>query len=318
MIEPVKSSLCPGEILYSLNLQRFYPKEINISWTYRVGDDNKTISALETFKENPDGTFNVCSEVRIPENHMKGPSFSVQATWEHESLDKPGSKTLDIKDLIWEPIVEEILTPLMLHETPVTLQCNISQYFPDALTVRWLRREEGSQKLTAMAKPDIKSQRDQDNTYSCTTSLTVTPTLSTDQGAEYICRVLHPTREQPIERSTGKLIVMVKPQILEPVKPILCDSGEILYRLKLQRFYPKDINIIWTSGAGDLHKTKSSEIFEQNPDTTFNVCSEVRIPGDHFREKSFSVLVTWGHKSLDKPETKKLSTKDSGEMVVIL
>ncbi|XP_053552305.1 uncharacterized protein LOC128643485 [Bombina bombina] len=312
MLEPVKSSLCPsGEILYSLNLQRFYPKNINISWIRRAGDFNKTISAKKTFEENPNGTFNVCSEVKISEDHMKDPSFSVQATWEHESLDTAGSETLAIKDFIWKPKVEEIRTPLMLHETPVTLQCKISRYFPDALTVIWLKREEGSQELTEVTRPDIKSHRDQDKTYSCTASLTVTPTLSTDQGAEYICRVQHPTLVQPIERSTGKLTVMAKPQILEPVKPIISASGEILYRLKLQRFYPKAINISWTSGVGDSHKTKSSEIFDENPDTTFNVCSEVRIPGDHFRDKSFSVLVTCKHKSMDKPETTKLSIKDS-------
>ncbi|XP_053550990.1 uncharacterized protein LOC128642298 isoform X2 [Bombina bombina] len=311
ILEPVKSSLSPyGEILYSLTLQKFYPTNINISWTRKAGNLHKTIPAIEKKQKNTDGTLNVCSEVKIPEDHMKDPSFSVQATWEHESLDTAGSKTLAIKDFIWKPKVEEIKTSLMLHKTPFTLQCNISQYFPDALTVIWLRREEGSQEVTAVTdRPDIKSHRDQDNTYSCTTSLTVTPTLSTDQGAEYICRVQHPTLVQSIERSTGNLIVMAKPQFMESIK-YNTDSSQVIFSLNLRRFHPKEIEILWKHGDKLQYQEKDKITITQNSDQTFDAVSECCCPKQILDDPTYKINVTWNHVTLDNPETKILKIKD--------
>ncbi|XP_053550154.1 uncharacterized protein LOC128641644 [Bombina bombina] len=313
ILEPVKHILCAsGEILYSLKLQKFYPKDICISWTCGVGDLHNTILSKEISEENPAGRFNVCSEIRIPGDHFKDPSFSLYVTWEHKSLDTAGSKYLTIKDqeFTWTPKVEEIQTPLMLHETPVTLQCNISLYFPNALTVRWLRREEGSQELTEVTdRPDIKSHRDQDNTYSCTTSLTVTPTLSTDQGAEYICRVLHPTLVQPIERSTGKLIVMAKPQAMEPIKIESGASSRVKFSLNLQRFHPNEIEIKWKHGDC-LQHFKESEKKIINTDETFSALSECNFPGHLFNDPTYKIAVIWNHVTIDNPESRELSVRD--------
>ncbi|XP_075037551.1 H-2 class II histocompatibility antigen, E-D beta chain-like [Mixophyes fleayi] len=186
-------------------LENFYPRQINISWTCGVGKSQEIISSTELIMENPDGTFNVSSEVRISEDLLKDPGFRVQVSWEHESLDKPGRKELSIRDpeYTWNPIVEEIETPTLFYNTPVSLQCNISEYFPDAVTVKWLRRKD--QKLYEESGAVSQSNKDTDYTYSCTAKLMITPTKNIHQGAEYICLVEHPSLKKPIERRTGKL-----------------------------------------------------------------------------------------------------------------
>ncbi|XP_075422591.1 uncharacterized protein LOC142463565 isoform X2 [Ascaphus truei] len=319
MLEPVKPTLCvSGELLYSLILGKFYPKDIQISWTRGVGNAQENISSKEQFEENPDLTFTVCSEIRIPEKLFTDPSFKVCFTWKHGSMDHPGNKEVSIRDseFPWTPIVEEIQKPPLLHETPVTLQCNISAYFPDALTVTWLRRD-GTQgvleELNAdrVTIPDITSHKDADNSYSCTARLTVTPTLATDQGGEYICRVEHPSLEQPIERSTGKLSIVAKPENMKPIQVKLTYSARVQFFLNLQRFYPKDIQISWGYGQKQLQSNvKSTETLKEHSDLTSDVTSMCSILGDPFRDPAFKVYVTWEHVSMDVPESRELSVRD--------
>lgn len=110
-------------------------------------------------------------------------------------------------------MVEEIQTPNIFHDTPVTLQCHISEYFPDDITVKWLRKSQNQEiceETDNMVSKTITPRRGDDNTYSCTARLIISPILSVHQGAEYICRVDHPSLEKPIEKKTEKLIVMGK------------------------------------------------------------------------------------------------------------
>ncbi|XP_040212174.1 uncharacterized protein LOC120943121 [Rana temporaria] len=213
MLQPISRSLTgSGELKYSIALEKFYPRDITLRWTHGVGAPQQALSSTETFTDNPDGTYNVCSEVTMPEELLKDPEFRVRMSWEHESLDTPGYKDLSIRDseYPWTPVVEEIQTPNVFHDTPVTLQCHISDYFPNAVTVTWLRRcqgEELCEETDNMVTSTITPRREADNTYSCTASLTIIPTLSVHQGAEYICRVDHPSLERPIMKKTGKLVV---------------------------------------------------------------------------------------------------------------
>ncbi|XP_072273409.1 uncharacterized protein [Pyxicephalus adspersus] len=99
MIQPVRRSLdISGEVKYSITLEKFYPSDIRIRWSHGVKEPYEALSSTETFTEIPDGTFGVCSEVKISEDLLKDPEFGVRVTWEHESLDTPGCKDLCIRE----------------------------------------------------------------------------------------------------------------------------------------------------------------------------------------------------------------------------
>ncbi|PIN96772.1 hypothetical protein AB205_0001920 [Aquarana catesbeiana] len=65
----------------------------------------------------------------------------------------------------------------------------------------------------------IPLERQSDKLYGYKSCVTFSPSLERDQGVEYICRVEHPSLEQPIERSTGALQVTAPEQLYSGVPP---------------------------------------------------------------------------------------------------
>ncbi|XP_077303649.1 uncharacterized protein LOC143923715 isoform X2 [Lithobates pipiens] len=315
LLQPVSQSLIvSGELKYLVTLEKFYPRNITLGWTRGVGEPQQTLSSTETFTNNFDGTYSVCSEVRVPEELLKDPEFRVRVSWEHESLDTLRYKDLSIRDpeYPWTPVMEEIQTPNIFHVTLVTLQCHISKYFPDAITVTWLRKSKNQdicEETDNMVSNTI-TPRKGDNAYSCTASLTIMPTLSAHQGAEYICRVNHPSLERPIERRTERLIIKAKPQMVEPIM-ITKYYTRVHFTLKLIKFYPENIEIEWTCE----HEDKTSEIsctndFRRCEDLTHDGTSICPIPMKVFSDLQFKISVTWKHESIDEPETRTLTMRD--------
>ncbi|XP_053326830.1 uncharacterized protein LOC128501405 [Spea bombifrons] len=306
LAEPIKASLCiSGEVVCSISLQNFYPQQIKIGWKCERGDLPAKLSSKEKFQTNPDFTVNVCSKVRIPGDFFRDPEGKLSVTWEHECLAAPGSCALSARSpgYPWNPVVEEIKTPLLFHGIPVKLECKISNYFPDALTANWLIKNNGSpEELPVPDKENVlvtKSQNKEDFTHSCTSSLTVTPTLGAHQGAEYVCRVSHPSLETPIERRTEKLRILAKPCRKEPIKATLMDSSRIYFSLYLQNFYPRDIKVTWYNDRKTCKSLlPSNEILTQSEDLTSNVNSWVETLGTIFEDPQDKVTVTWKHASL--------------------
>ncbi|XP_066433983.1 uncharacterized protein [Eleutherodactylus coqui] len=210
----MRSLFINGEMTYLLNLENIYPKSIRITWRCGVGGSEDMISPTKspTLADNFDRTYSVSSEVQIPEDRHKDPGFTVRVTWEHESMERPESRKLSIRDsdYRWRPVVGEIQIPRLVHGVPAVLQCDISGYFPNAIDVKWQRHV--GQQFYLDSAPDVISGTTVDNTYSfiysCTVHLPITPTLEEHQGAEYVCFVFHPTLKDPIKRSTGRLQVI--------------------------------------------------------------------------------------------------------------
>ncbi|XP_073504778.1 uncharacterized protein [Phyllobates terribilis] len=315
MSQPVVRSLfvC-GEMKYLLNLEKFYPKSIKIVWTCGERGTREVLSSTESPSENPDHTYNISSEIVIPEDRHKDPEFRVRVTWYHESMEMSESKELSIRDsdYIWTPVVEEIQIPRLFVGSPAVLQCNISEYFPDAVTVKWMRRD-GDKLHEETDNQGTTSTRASDNTYSRTASLTITPDLRTHQGAEYICLVEHPSLERPIERSTGRLRVYGKPQMSAPIEITMADSSRVQFSLNLQKFYPKDIRISWRwenmNGQYGLSPTAET-ISTRDDHLTYEVTSVVQIPDHQFRDPEMKIIVEWKHESMETSQTRSLSVRD--------
>uniref|UniRef100_A0A674IXM2 Ig-like domain-containing protein n=1 Tax=Terrapene triunguis TaxID=2587831 RepID=A0A674IXM2_9SAUR len=112
------------------------------------------------------------------------------------------------------PEVSEIFQSQPLVEgSHVAFSCFVAGYFPQELTVTWLRRESGDSVATPIEdsadyaiihKETCAKDRE---TYQQMVTLSFTPSAQRDQGAEFICQVGHVALQTPIERSTGTLEV---------------------------------------------------------------------------------------------------------------
>ncbi|XP_041432341.1 uncharacterized protein LOC108704743 isoform X2 [Xenopus laevis] len=320
LLEPIMPKWCYSEkVKYSLNLGGFYPKDMEITWTSGVGESQKKKKSSDQLQENPNRTFNIQSDCTINQKFFRDPKFKVCVSWKHESMENPQSREFSLQDLgyIWRPIMEEIPLHQILVGRQVALQYKISGYFPDALTVSWYKKEKGKEELipiTGEGKyqiPDPITKEQADKTLTCTASLVFSPSLSEEHGAEFICRVKHPILQKPIEKSTGPMFVWAKPKPLGDIKSTLCDSGEVMLSFSLGSFYPKDLDISWTCGVGDSQQIQeSTDQLQENPDLTFNIHSDCRIPRNLFNNPRFRVCVRWTHGTMGNPQSREFSLKD--------
>ncbi|OCT58278.1 Ig heavy chain C region, secreted form isoform X2 [Xenopus laevis] len=80
----------------TLNLQRFYPKDIKIKWD--CGEETQQPSK-ENWRENSDLTWDVTSVCSVPKGLFKDKAFRVRVTWEHESMGDPESREVSAADI---------------------------------------------------------------------------------------------------------------------------------------------------------------------------------------------------------------------------
>ncbi|XP_066433991.1 uncharacterized protein [Eleutherodactylus coqui] len=313
--KPISVTLGKEEVKCSLVLERFYPRDIQITWDCVSEQETQCCPSTERFTTNMDKSYGVTSDCRIPEKDLKNPNVKVRVMWIHESMDDPGSREMAIRDegFPWRPVIQEVPVPHVLMGQPNTLQYNISGYYPDALTVSWYKKDKGA--LESVPVHDkyktsvTESQRQPDSTYSCTASLLFTPTLK-DGESEVICRVDHPSLEGPLERSTGPLRVQGKPKSRKPISVTL-GKEEVKCSLVLERFYPRDIQITWVCvSEQETQRCPSTERFTTNMDKSYGVTSDCRIPEKDLKNPNVKVRVMWIHESMDDPGSREMAIRD--------
>ncbi|KAH1172326.1 uncharacterized protein LOC123368332 [Mauremys mutica] len=130
------------------------------------------------------------------------------------------------------PEVSEIFQSQPLVEgSHVAFSCFVAGYFPQELTVTWLRRESGASVTTPIEdSADYaiihKETRTKDKeTYQQMVTLSFTPSAQREHGAEFICQVGHVALQTPIERSTGTL--EVKGVATPDAKEVAPDDREV-------------------------------------------------------------------------------------------
>ncbi|OCT58282.1 hypothetical protein XELAEV_18002220mg [Xenopus laevis] len=254
-IEPISMSLCDSG-------NQFYPKSMKISWGAGVPP---SYNKMESDEEVTDSgiMYDLLSKCRITGRLLRDPDFTVKASWKHEFMSDWESTQLSIRDpgFPWKPVVQNIPVPNLFVNNPVTLMCQVSNIFPESMTLKWFRREKDGQDLFPVSHsekykiPEIKLEKQEDKTFQCRACLTFTPTISSEQGAEFICRVEHPSLEKTEERRTGPLQIQEEKTFIsvEEKKFIVNDiqgpdkwtKGREVTLYAMASYCPKDIKVIW-------------------------------------------------------------------------
>ncbi|XP_075141449.1 uncharacterized protein LOC142217157 [Leptodactylus fuscus] len=210
---PVQLSLGDnGDVLCSVTLSNFYPKNIKIQWSHGLGHFQDIATIHQAITENDDCTFNVRSECRVPGHLLKVQGHRIKAVWSHE--EESGEQEVSITDSEWHPVMGEIEKPKFIDGKEAKLLCQISGYFPDVLDVKWLRRDAESQEfyvISASAKykiPVVEATQQEYKTFTVKACLVLSVSAAEEYGSEIMCRVRHPSLETPLEKKTGELQVI--------------------------------------------------------------------------------------------------------------
>ncbi|XP_069840518.1 uncharacterized protein [Dendropsophus ebraccatus] len=315
--KPVRVTAGNGEMIYSLILENFYPRDIQITWLCGSEQVTQTFPSTEQYITNMDKSYNVTSDCRFPENYLKDPNVRICVTWNHESMDDPGSREMSIRDqdYPYRPQMT-IQVPPLYNNIEASLECIISNCFPDLLVGMWLRKDKLSGDTHHLAGDgaymicNSELGRQPNNTYSYKSCLVFTPTVESHQGVEFIYQVEHPSLVQPMRKSTGDLQIYGKPENRKPVR-VTAGNGEIIYSLILENFYPRDIQITWLCGSEQVTQTfPSTEEYTTNMDESYTVTSDCKVSENYLKDPNFRICVTWNHESMDHPERREMSIRD--------
>ncbi|XP_069840520.1 uncharacterized protein [Dendropsophus ebraccatus] len=284
---PVQMSLGDnGDVICSFSLENFFPKDIKIQWSGGLGHFQDVQTLHETFTKNDDFTFNVRSECRLPGHLFKDQEYRVRATWSHKT--ESGQLEASLTDSGWRPVMGEIEKPTFIYGKEAKLLCPVSGYFPDALDVKWLRREAESQEFYIVSDGDkyripiVEATQQEDKTFAYTACLILSVCAETDSGAEFMCRVRHPSLVTSLEKRTGENRVIG----IGAVTVTLLDKDKL--RAKISHFTPKDIRIAWSRDKDKkripVENKHVTLIIESNSDGTYTAYSEaiLKDKSDHY------------------------------------
>ncbi|XP_073403358.1 uncharacterized protein [Dendrobates tinctorius] len=317
---PVQMSLGDnGDVLCSVSLEKFYPKDIKIKWSHGLGHFQDVETLQETFTKNNDFTFNVRSICRVPGDLLKDQGCRVRATWSHDETGT-GQQEVSITDSDWCPVMGEIEKPDFIDGKEAKLVCQISGFFPNDLDVKWLRRDAESQEfhiLSANDKykfPEMEATQQEDKTFNYTACLIASVSAATDYRAEFICRVRHPSLKTPLEKSTKELGV----KGIQAVNVTLLKKDVI--RAEVSHFFPEQIKITWirTKGKGAYEEYKNIENpkTQKNSDGSYTAVSELSVKASTPQKKKYCKVIV-EHEASNSVIEKKVVREKNGEFYLI-
>ncbi|PIO22858.1 hypothetical protein AB205_0202330 [Aquarana catesbeiana] len=209
MSGPIKLSLTDSEeVLCSLDIEKFYPRNIQIKW------NNKETTDCGKISQNDDRTYTINSEYKLPGSFFSLPDSVVRVSWKHDSMEDWESREMSVldKEFPWKPEVCDIPVPNLFYGNTATLKCEVSNVFPKVLSVKWLKKEKDSEQKFPLSQNDgyniseLTPQKQKDNTFTYKACIKFKPSIA-DEGEEFICRVEHPSLKEPVEKSTGPLTI---------------------------------------------------------------------------------------------------------------
>uniref|UniRef100_A0A8C5PQX7 Ig-like domain-containing protein n=1 Tax=Leptobrachium leishanense TaxID=445787 RepID=A0A8C5PQX7_9ANUR len=232
---------CNQSYTLQCEISEFHPDNLTVTWSKIQKGKEETIDSESkekyyipdlTYKKQRDHTYNCMASLVFIPSYESDHEAEFSCRVEHPSLEEPIERRTEPLEMVqtprkpgntgkkdktmrpWAPRVGDIIVPRQLHSNKsYTLQCQISQFYPNSLSVTWLKKQKGEKETIRLQSseryqiPDILQEQQEDHTYSCTARLVFTPSYESDHGAEFICRVKHSVLKEPIERRTDPLRV---------------------------------------------------------------------------------------------------------------
>ncbi|CAI5790639.1 HAchain-likeQ2 phosphatase non-receptor type substrate 1-like isoform X2 [Podarcis lilfordi] len=182
---------------------------------------------------------------------------------------------------------------------PINFTCAVSDFFPDGVSVKWLR---DSETLKVDSPP---AKRGANYLFYAQSVLEFTAQIS-DTGVTFSCHIQHQAAKDPI-RQDIELKVVARPELHMLTRP----SGKrfLVAECLACGFYPQNVTVQWLQNGEPIQgKIYESEV-EQNPNGTFSTGSVFFPKQDHFAA-SFTCQVQ--HEALEAPLEERIPWEPEG------
>ncbi|CAI5790638.1 chain-like phosphatase non-receptor type substrate 1-like isoform X2 [Podarcis lilfordi] len=171
---------------------------------------------------------------------------------------------------------------------PSTLTCTASDFYPDGVSVKWLR---GSETLKVDSPP---AKRGPNYLFYAQSVLEFTPQIS-DAGVTFSCQIHHRAVKDPISQDI-ELKVVARPELHMLTRP----PGKtfLVAECLVCGFYPQNVTVQWLQNGEPIQAGIYESEFEQNPNGTFSTGSVFFPQQGHFAA-SYTCQVQ--HEALEAP-----------------
>ncbi|KAG9468387.1 hypothetical protein GDO78_022850 [Eleutherodactylus coqui] len=198
-----------------------WPKEMQVTWKI-LGKDGQNLMSDPTQARDEEEVLIKGSDyiVETDRSHSDKLHHAISTLSftpvisKHKDMEVFCTFHCDRRNSEWRPVMGEIEKSAFKDGKEAKLLCRISGYFPNAVDMKWLRREAESQEWFDVSTSDkykipvMEATQQEDKTFTYTACLYLTVSAATDSGAELTCWVRHPSLKTPLERSSGELVVI--------------------------------------------------------------------------------------------------------------
>ncbi|RXN22500.1 microtubule-associated futsch-like protein [Labeo rohita] len=250
-----------GIVTMTAQASRFHPDIITFRW-FCEGGELSPVSipqALAAPRPDADGFFSAMSQCRLPAAELERGETRVWVTVHHTALKQP--ITRQTRGFIKKPTVSEIISS-SAAEGPVTLACDITDFYPPEISVRWLHvngneseEEEGSEREIRDGAELWGPLQTLPRTFRAKALLQ--ELHETTRGGDIVCRVTHCSLLKPVDK-VWRNTQMVAPSIPPSLSVRWSTDGVGIFSVLLSGGKPT-AEVLWAAGGTTVSKLLSRE-----------------------------------------------------------
>ncbi|XP_030056929.1 uncharacterized protein LOC115468918 isoform X2 [Microcaecilia unicolor] len=200
----------------------------------------------------PDATYSMNSKLLFKPTIEEDDDFEYCCKVMHMSLREP----LEIKvqlDIKVRPVIGDIICNTVNPELgkPLELMCKIHSFYPQPITVKWLKATEVLPESKIWNTYDYEDKMK----YEVCSQYSLAPTLE-DEKKKFVCRVEHESLSQPMQQEYTLPSLAIAPE----VGTIWCSSSEpevgrdLTLSCAVEKYFPRQIQVEWYRGHTRIDK----------------------------------------------------------------
>ncbi|XP_048871781.1 uncharacterized protein si:ch211-180a12.2 [Brienomyrus brachyistius] len=256
-----------GVVTLTVEASRFHPALITFRW-FCKGAELSPIApppSLATPRPSIQGFFSAVSQCKLPWEELEKGQTKVWVTVHHMAMKVPIIR--QTPGFIKMPIVSEISSSCPAYtsspEESVTLQCEITGFFPPEISITWW--EDGEQEIME-GKDSWGPLLTDGSTYRLTATLRIGQCETKVEKSErdIVCRVMHCSLQEPIEKHWRQRHIAL-PVIPSSLSVQWKTGGVGEFSLLLSGGHPY-ATLLWAAGGATLSPLISTESNEDGND----------------------------------------------------
>ncbi|KAG9463689.1 hypothetical protein GDO78_021276, partial [Eleutherodactylus coqui] len=268
-----KTVVLNEESVLRCSITGFYPVDIGIKW-FRGREMLRDVTEDKP-RRNSDGSYSVDSTATItPTEEDREQNFSCRV--QHESLKKPLQEDFQLLYRVYrdENVMPDYQSLPIAGVIGIIIAAVGILVIILAVALYW-------NKLASFQRPASAGR----------STLSGVPGLSVGTAGEQIMPLM-----QNLASAATSTSQVIPPREV-PVKFTISQSNAVMCFMRLLKFYPADIKIIWTNEDKLIPSTK--KLIQTDGEQTFDATSKCTVPWKYFIS---GVRVTWEHQSLSSPQ----------------